>query len=64
MGLSNSRSCDVDSLQAKRDKYVINSITPTLVYIFHITLLTSTFSEDKKSASVSVVFFSKEATET
>lgn len=56
MGFSNSRSGDVDNSLVKAIKYVTDLITPPLVLIFNISLLSGEFHEDIKPAKVSVLF--------
>lgn len=55
MKLNNSRSHDIDDIQIKPVKFVIDIIAPMLVYIFNLALSTGKFPDNMKLAKVSVL---------
>lgn len=55
MRLKNSKSCDINNIQIKPVKYVIDLIAPFLVYIFNKALEQGEFPSSMKNAKVSVL---------
>lgn len=43
MSLINSKSCDIDNLQVKPVKFVVDIIPPCVVHIFNLALLSGEF---------------------
>lgn len=56
INLKNSSSKDVDSIQIKPVKYVIDLIAPCLAHIFNLVLESGCFPEAMKIAKVSVIY--------
>lgn len=56
MGLKNSKTCDIDDLQIKPIKFVLDIITPCLVHIFNLCLSCGKFPQKMKLAKVSVIY--------
>lgn len=55
MGLNNSKSHDIDDIQIKPVKFVIDVVAPLLVYIFNLALSSGQFPNNMKLAKVSVL---------
>lgn len=56
MTLKNSKARDIDDLEIKPIKFVLDILAPVLCYIFNTCLLTGTFPESMQRARVSVLF--------
>lgn len=56
MNIKNSKSLDIDSIQIKPIKYVLEFITPILTHIYNLILQTAVFPDKMKRAKVTVVF--------
>lgn len=56
IGLRNSKTCDIDDLQIKPIKFVIDIISPCLAYVFNLSLTSGKFPENMKLAKISVIF--------
>lgn len=56
LGLKNSKSSDVDQLQIKPAKYVIDIIAPCLAHIYNLALSSGQFPANMKLAKVSAIY--------
>lgn len=59
MQQKNSASCDVDEMQIRPIKYVIDIIAPVLTYIFNLSFETGVFPTRMQIAKVSVLYKKK-----
>lgn len=56
MNLKNSKALDIDNIQIKPIKYVLDCITPALSHIFNLILESGVFPDDMKRGRVTVFF--------
>lgn len=56
LSLKNSSSCDVEGMQVRPIKYVLDLICPYLTYIFNLSLASAIFPRRMQIARVSVLF--------